>query len=407
MENHPIPQDVTGFQFKLVGNMTVKQFAYIATGAVLAVVTYYLPILLVIKFPFILLFAGVGAALAFLPIEGRPMDMMVSNFVHDLFVPTQYLYHKQGGHLAISTVQIIKPATQQQASQTKKVTQADIKRAQQLAALLQNTAHKGRTALDDKEDQFLQAITSLSTNPQLLSTFQAQGSMQTHDLSSEEKERVKQAQSPEDDEKDLEREAEELKKELELARQQEIQLEKNHQPIQEVHQEVSKLQSELNDILEQKQQLENELLRLKEQMEQPKTSEAQLTDQVQAPPQSSENVRTVPTDKAATVGLITLPRDPNLILGIIKDSRGNVLPNILVEIKDTEGTPVRAFKTNGLGQFASATPLTNGSYTIEFEDPRGINKFEVVAIEATGEILLPLEIISTDDREELRKELFS
>ena len=85
----------------------------------------------------------------------------------------------------------------------------------------------------------------------------------------------------------------------------------------------------------------------------------------------------------------------------------HILPNILVEVKDKHGHPVRAFKTNQLGQFASETPLMNAAYTIEFEDTAGKNKFEAVEIEAKGEILLPIEIVSHDLRAELRKQLFT
>src|SRR4029078_4817137 len=96
---------------------------------------------------------------------------------------------------------------------------------------------------------------------------------------------------------------------------------------------------------------------------------------------------------------------PNVLLGVVKDSRENILPNILIEVKDAEGNPVRAVKTNQLGQFASATPLSNGTYTMEFEDTRGKNNFDTIELVAKGEILLPLEVISHDLREELRKEL--
>ena len=75
--------------------------------------------------------------------------------------------------------------------------------------------------------------------------------------------------------------------------------------------------------------------------------------------------------------------------------------------KDKEGNPVRAFKTNEVGRFASATPLMNGTYAIEFEDPKGANRFDIVSFSVEGSIILPLEIISTDTREELRRELFN
>jgi hypothetical protein len=102
MENHPIPQDVTGFQFKLIGNMTVKQFAYLATGCIFAIILYYAPVFLLLKLFFIPLFAGSGAALAFLPIDGRPLDVMVSQLIKALVSPNQYVYRKVGTHFAFT-----------------------------------------------------------------------------------------------------------------------------------------------------------------------------------------------------------------------------------------------------------------------------------------------------------------
>ena len=102
-----------------------------------------------------------------------------------------------------------------------------------------------------------------------------------------------------------------------------------------------------------------------------------------------------------------IPTSPNLITGITKDARGNALSNILIEVKDKEGNPVRAFKTNEFGRFASATPLINGNYTIEFEDPKGQNKFEKGIINVTGQIIQPFAVISIDTREELRRSLFN
>ena len=106
-------------------------------------------------------------------------------------------------------------------------------------------------------------------------------------------------------------------------------------------------------------------------------------------------------------GLPHVSDTPNVIVGIVKDSRGNVLSGMLVEVKDKEGNPVRAFKTNQLGQFASATPLTPGIYSIELEDPKNQHTFDVIQILANNQILLPIEIVSRDAREDLRKELFN
>lgn len=101
-----------------------------------------------------------------------------------------------------------------------------------------------------------------------------------------------------------------------------------------------------------------------------------------------------------------MPEVPNLIAGVIKDPRGNILPNILVEVKDKDDNPIRAFKTNALGQFASATPLLNGTYTITFEDPKKTQLFDTIELLVNGNLIPPMEITSIDEREELRKSLF-
>lgn len=79
MENR-IPQDITGFKFKLIGSITIKQFLYLLAGGALALIIYLFQ-RIAIKLPFMLTFFGIGASLAFLPIEGRPMDAVFVNFI--------------------------------------------------------------------------------------------------------------------------------------------------------------------------------------------------------------------------------------------------------------------------------------------------------------------------------------
>lgn len=77
-----------------------------------------------------------------------------------------------------------------------------------------------------------------------------------------------------------------------------------------------------------------------------------------------------------------------------------------MDISNDQGASVRAFKTNQLGIFAAATPLQPGKYIINFEDPQGKQKLQSVEILVNNSILQPIEVISTDDREDLRKNLF-
>src|SRR5438874_1057097 len=108
MDQHPIPQDVTGFQFKLIGTMTVKQFGYVACGVVSAVVLFYLPIHsalgILLKVFLIPALGASGVIIAFVPVDGRPIDVMTSNFIKALFSPNQYIYHREGKKLSFTTI---------------------------------------------------------------------------------------------------------------------------------------------------------------------------------------------------------------------------------------------------------------------------------------------------------------
>lgn len=98
MEQHPVPRNITGFQFRLIGDMTVRQFAYLLTGFVLG----YLFIRLlpsIFAWPLGIFFALAGIAFAFIPIQERPLDRWLAAFIKSITSPTQYLWHKDTLHL--------------------------------------------------------------------------------------------------------------------------------------------------------------------------------------------------------------------------------------------------------------------------------------------------------------------
>lgn len=358
MEQHPIPQDVTGFQFKLIGTMTVKQFGYVAGGAILAVICWYAPgpniFWNLLKFSLMPVFALSGVIIAFVPIEGRPVDVMAASFFHALITPNQYVYIKRGRKFSFNEIVLAKPpapkilAQQVSAPGTRK---AESKKEQQLRALLSSSYKEARNTLDKKELAFLQSISSL---PQASSAPAPQPQI------------VHRAAIP-----------------------------SVHTPTAT---NMAPIQTNLSS----------------DSLAQPPLSAPPVPKPVDQPPKpvdspalDAAHVRSIPQNLTRGVGLSHVPDAPNIISGIVKDSRGNVLPNILVEVKDSAGNPVRAFKTNPLGQFASATSLTNGVYTVELEDPKKQHAFNVVQINAQGQIMLPIEIISHDAREALRQALFT
>lgn len=87
---------------------------------------------------------------------------------------------------------------------------------------------------------------------------------------------------------------------------------------------------------------------------------------------------------------VALTTFPNVINGIVKETTGNLLEGVVIVIYDKEGLPVRALKTNKLGQFTGSTPLHNGTYTVELE--KDGFAFDVLQIDLTGAVLPPLLI---------------
>jgi hypothetical protein len=81
---------------KIVGPLTFQQFIYIGIAGALAFVFYYtLPFVLFFMLSAII-FAG-AAALAFGQIGGRPIPIVMKNFVFFSFAPKMYLWKRKTG----------------------------------------------------------------------------------------------------------------------------------------------------------------------------------------------------------------------------------------------------------------------------------------------------------------------
>src|SRR3989344_305052 len=95
MEQHPVPQNISSFQFKLIGDITLKQFAYVAGGVILAYIfTKFTFFPWLLRMPLAVITALLGFVLAFVPIEERPMDRWLAAFFKSIYLPTQYVWRK-------------------------------------------------------------------------------------------------------------------------------------------------------------------------------------------------------------------------------------------------------------------------------------------------------------------------
>lgn len=326
IEGHPIPQDVTNFQFKLVGEMTIKQIAYLAGGIILAWFIFSLPVWGIVKFSLGLTLGLFGAFLAFVNLEGRPADVMLGLFLKALIKPSRY------------KINAVKTAPY---------------------------ALETKTKLMDNESLPKQELPEIFLKTDLLKN---------------------------DDQK---KETENLE-----SRQEEIPSLDLSQ--EEIQQKMLALEKKLNQTISEKEALRNRLIEVEA-----KVKKANPFFRTSIKKREVPNIKFFPDDLQKISGAPMVNYAPNLICGVVKNPKGIVLPNVLVEIKDNKKNSVRAIKTNFFGQFRTATPLLNGIYFINLDDPVGKNTFETVEVVVKGEVIAPLEIFAIDERDKIRKELFS
>jgi len=254
MEQHAIPQPITSYEFRLVGDMTLKQFGKLAAGIILALIVYAINPPYLLKWFLIILFASLGIISAFVPFQGRPIDTWIIAFFKRIYSPNQYIWKAKE--------KTISPPPTTSSSQTTKLESPSV------------TPPPTQTSL--KKETPPPPITSLS--PVTI----------------------------------------------------------------------------------------------------PKTP---------PPPE-----KTVQPNFSSNIVIPATPTMPNLIVGFVHDKQGKIIEGAILEIRDSQGNPVRAFKTNALGQFLSATPLHNGTYEIETEKEG--YEFDIIKINLEGKILPPIEIIS-------------
>lgn len=408
MENHPIPQDVTGFKFKLIGSITVKQFLYLLGFGILTTVVFAVGLNIFIKIPLMVFLAGTGAAFAFVPIEGRPMDVMIINFAKTIPSENRYIFRKRGVNLAqFMFLQIPeKPHPAQHLSaQTAPATNEHDEKKSLLLKKLNNSAFKP----DEEETRFFNNVKSFFSEG-VGATVIAPTVQKLPDKLPEEE--IKQqvmpvinadsisAETPISQPEQAEENIEKIQEELSEAKK----LQHDGVNPQNMEARIKALEEQLQSALSEKEELSKKVVEY--ESDKFKKQENVVSPSQAEEPKESQSVRFIAPSASLKAGFPSLPDIPNVVLGIVEDARGKTLPNILVEVVDENSIPVRAFKTNALGQFASVTPLANGTYKVYFEDPAKQHEFEIIEISLNGEIFNPIEVKSVDAREKLRRELF-
>lgn len=433
MEQHPVPQNVTTFQFRLIGDMTIKQFGYLAGGLIVAYLCYKLPLPFFFTWPLAIFFGLLGFGFAFVPVEERPMDIWVLSFLKNVYNPTQFIWQKQKKSESLSRVPEATRVAPAKGSVsfldalTGKHTSGGLRQEPQatshpppqspgsppIAAPVASAPahpHRGRSLIISEwmiepfgriKKLFQSAPKPVAippTSPNVLVNTNMSVTGRHLDLNSpsqQPKPIGPLGPTPEEEARkaSLEKQLQTLQGELATRHATDARL--------------RQLQEQIATVLTQKSEMENELLLLRRQAatksQEPSASVRPASIAQATTP--SPTVRVVTGDMATHVGLPRLTTFPNVVSGILKETSGNLLPGVLVTVRDKDDVPVRALKTNKLGQFAASTPLPNGVYVIEIEDPRNQFAFDRVQVTLTGGIIPAVEITAKNQKQVEREKL--
>ena len=105
IQQHPVPQDISNYKFRLIGDMTIKQFASLGISIVLSVVIYSVPLPFFFKYPLSFTFLLLGVGMAFVPVQGRTLDVWIVAFIKSIYSPTQYIWKHGQENSSSNTIQ--------------------------------------------------------------------------------------------------------------------------------------------------------------------------------------------------------------------------------------------------------------------------------------------------------------
>ncbi len=300
MGQHPIPQQISSYEFKLVGEMTLKQFLKAAAGIILAILINSTKIIVLIKWPLMLIAGGTGLLLAFVPFEDRPLETWVKAFIRSIYSPTIYTYKKRNDDnwLDLDLTKINKENVDEIEKPIKNenlfVVGEELREGSKSYITKEKSKYNNDVALARKklsEDVLKEEEEEINTKSQLI------------DKAKTSSERVVETvDSKKDESKGM----------------------------------VVTNGETIDDWRDKKTDLNLKTEKLEA------TGEAVF----------------------GTIPMPDRPDIANVVVGMATSAEGKIVDGVIVEIQDEHGIPTRVIKTNSLGQFKISTPLANGRYLI-------------------------------------------
>lgn len=359
-EQHPVPQQISSYQFRLVGDMTLKQFFQVAGGAVIGLLLYASPLPGIFKWPLIAIAVIFGAAFAFLPLQERPLEQWMAAFVRAIYGPTIFVWQTSQKNVPyFAPEEGLQPGT--------------------MDASASSSADQHTANLEASEKNMLTKISNLfSLTPKKagdVATVVSEVVATPVQLPTTPTQPVQTAQRP-------------LAQQTMFAPSATILSENKtmiNPAVMPVPTRPAVVTPQTGAITLEKKQGFTPVA--------PVTSDRANTltnttlSQTLTPGATPVGLAAQFSDQAAPP---SVPTTPNIIVGQIMDSEGKIVEGAIMEIKDQLGRPVRALKTNRAGHFMIVTPLPSGEYKM-FVEKDGLT-FDTVNVVANGGIIEPIAV---------------
>lgn len=374
-------------EFKLFGELTIRQFGYVAGGALAAFVCYVVfADIGLVRWPLVVFFGILGIMLAVFKVNDRPFEVWLANFIFALFTSQRSIWKKSA-----KTPEILRSINVN--STSKGSTGSYINRSPLSSVYLPNEEIEENISKEDKEEaDRLSQIDSLWGTDTQVKTVSPVPQVQTN--------------IPKVEVKPIENIQTYSEPVISVPQVQEVKTIPNESLKKDVKQ-IERI--DLDDILPGKVSREDMLEAMDEKtgvdtpiipVEEPAVTN-KVASVVEQSPDSLEvknteyvdtlktqleeqnkiinSLRTKASESKVVMGTKEIIIDPNkkneaekqsdkkfnYVSGYVKEKSGKGLSNVTLIIKDSKFRPVRATRTNNLGAFNITTPLPNGDFSIE------------------------------------------
>lgn len=385
-------------EFKLFGELTIRQFGYVAGGALVAFVCYVsfadIPI---IRWPLVVFFGILGIMLAVFKVNDRPFEVWLANFIFALFTSQRRIWKKSAktpeilrsmsvnsvskgnSNVSINRAPLssVYVPTEEVEENISKEDKEEMDRLNEIDKLWGGSSNKvvenAKTTFKEVVQNIPVTVPTITPKEEVIQTFSEPAISIPSDLEvkkiGEHKEEKKIARIDLDDILPDKESREDLIGKMD---------EKSgvDEPLIQVDEPFLNT-PKLSSIIEEKKESEDKgkyVDTLKSQLEEQNKIINTLREKASEPKEVVETKKIVlqekPEIKDEVKKLEPINDEKpiekvNYVSGSVKDKNGKGLSNVTIIIKDSKFRPVRATRTNNLGAFSITTSLPNGDYSLE------------------------------------------